>query len=73
MTTYINGRILELTPHWYSINRGKGCRSVTQLTPTTADYLRALRLDVAGPFRTRREARSHGQPMLSLSIADRFK
>lgn len=73
MDTCINGRYVDLTPRWYSIDRGKGCRTVTQLTPTTADYLRALRLDVAGPFRTRRQARSHGRTMPTLSIVDRFR
>jgi hypothetical protein len=48
----------EWTPvfPWFSVNRGDGNRTVTRLNLAVADDIRALRLDIAGPFMTRREA-----------------
>jgi hypothetical protein len=51
---------------WYSINRGNGRRTVTRITLSAADEMKALLLDVAGPFATRKEALQHGEPRHSL-------
>lgn len=46
---------------WYSINRGNGSRTVTRLTLSAADEMKALLLDIAGPFDTRKDAQQHEQ------------
>ena len=55
---------------WYSLNRGNGRRTVTRIALTAADDMRALHLDIAGPFDTRKEAQQHEESRRIRSIVD---